>query len=110
MVTSEAAGLRMFDMHSLVLPDGAEVQVRQIEAGDAPALHRFHHGLSADSIYLRHFHSLPELSSGQEVYFTQVDGKYRLALIALDPTAPMLCRTRADRHASAKARLVFGPG
>jgi GNAT superfamily N-acetyltransferase len=78
----------MTALHQITLPDGAVVPVRQIEAEDAPALHRFHHGLSADSIYLRHFHTLPELSPSQEAYFTQVDGRYRLALVALDPAAP----------------------
>lgn len=73
--------------HALALGDGTVVPVRQIEPADAPALHRFHHALSADSIYLRHFHSLPDLTSRQESIFTHVDGRYRLALVALDPAA-----------------------
>jgi RimJ/RimL family protein N-acetyltransferase len=80
--------LSMTAIHQITLPDGTVVPLRQIAPEDAPALHRFHHDLSADSIYLRHFHSLPDLTSSQEAYFTGVDGTYRHALIALDPAAP----------------------
>jgi GNAT superfamily N-acetyltransferase len=76
------------DLHLLTLPDGTVVPVRRILPEDAPALRRFHAGLSAHSIYLRHFYFLPKLSPNQESFFTHVQGKHRLALVGLDPAVP----------------------
>lgn len=70
---------------TLVLRDGTCVPVREIRAGDAPALQRLVGRLSERSIYLRFFGPIKELSDGQARRFAEVDGRDRFALVALDP-------------------------
>ena len=72
----------------VTLNDGTRIPIRSIRPSDAGALQRFHLGLSDYSIYLRHVHALPRLTEDQLAYFTQLDGVYRFALIALDPESP----------------------
>lgn len=69
----------------LALRDGSCVPVRKIEPGDAAALRRFVERLSERSIHMRYFGSMKELSEKQARYFAEVDGRYRYALVALDP-------------------------
>ena len=82
------------------LPGGAEALVREIQPEDAPALQRFHSGLSARSVYMRFFELLPRLSDDRAAYFTHLDGADRHALVALDPAHPeeILGVVRYDRE------------
>jgi RimJ/RimL family protein N-acetyltransferase len=73
---------------AVILNDGRRIPVRPIRPADADALQRFHLKLSDYSIYLRHVHALPRLTDDQLAYFTQLDGVYRFALVALDPESP----------------------
>jgi GNAT superfamily N-acetyltransferase len=72
----------------LDLPGGLTIPFRPIEPGDAAALQRFHSQLSERSIYQRFIEFLPRLSDDRAHYFTNVDGRDRFALVALDPLAP----------------------
>ena len=69
----------------LTLPDGVVVPVRPIRPDDAPALQRLYGRLSEQSIRLRFFHSMENLSDQKAKDFAQVDGINRYALVALDP-------------------------
>lgn len=88
---------------TLVLPDGAVVPFRPIRADDAAALQAFHAGLSVQSVYLRFFGFVPELSAERARYFTDLDGTDRFALVALDPAEPetIIAVIRYDREAGA---------
>src|SRR5215218_120164 len=70
---------------TMVLADGTQVQVREIEPGDAPALQRLVGRLSEQSIYLRFFGPMNELSDKKAKHFAEVDGEDQYALVALDP-------------------------
>ena len=69
----------------LTLPDGVVVPVRTILPDDAPALQRLHGRLSEQSIRLRFFGPMKELSDQKAKHFAHVDGANRYALVALDP-------------------------
>lgn len=73
---------------NITLPDGTVVPARTIQPSDAAALQRFHRRLSQQSIYLRFFGVVPELSASRAHYFTNLDGVQRFAVIALDPANP----------------------
>ena len=66
----------------VVLRDGSVCHVRPIKPSDGPGLHRFHAGQSAESIYLRFFAPLRELSERDVHHFTHVDYVDRVALVA----------------------------
>jgi acyl-CoA synthetase (NDP forming)/RimJ/RimL family protein N-acetyltransferase len=66
----------------VVLRDGGVVHVRPIRPEDAEAVHIFHAGQSAESIYLRFFAPLPRLSDREVARFTQVDHVDRVGLVA----------------------------
>lgn len=85
---------------TLVLPDGAVVLFRPIHQDDAAALQAFHAGLSVQSVYLRFFGFMPELTAERAHYFTDLDGTDRFALVALDPGAPgtIIAVVRYDRE------------
>ena len=70
---------------TMVLADGTQVQVREIQPEDAPALQRLVGRLSDQSIHLRFFGPMDKLSDKQARYFAEVDGKDQYALVALDP-------------------------
>jgi RimJ/RimL family protein N-acetyltransferase len=70
---------------TMVLADGTQVQVREIEPGDAPALQRLVGRLSEQSVYLRFFGPMNELSDKKAKHFAEVDGEDQYALVALDP-------------------------
>ena len=70
---------------TMVLSDGTQVQVREIQAGDAPALQRLVGRLSDQSIHLRFFGPMDELSDKKARHFAEVDGEDQFALVALDP-------------------------
>ena len=69
----------------LTLADGTYVLVREIQPGDAPALQRLVGRLSEQTIHLRYFGPMKQLSDKQAQYFAEVDGQDRYALVALDP-------------------------
>jgi L-amino acid N-acyltransferase YncA len=73
------------ERRKLTLPDATLVPVRTIRPDDAPALQRLHSRLSEQSIRLRFFGSMEQLSDQQAKRFAQVDGVNRYALVALDP-------------------------
>jgi len=85
LVDGAGAPLAEEDSGTVELPDGTSVPYRAIAPDNAAALQRFHHRLSERSIYLRFFGAKPELSDRKAGYFTNVDGKDRFALVALDP-------------------------
>lgn len=65
----------------VVLRDGSIANLRAITPADGDRLRRFHAGQSEESIYLRFFAPMRELSD-QDVYrFTHVDYKERAALV-----------------------------
>jgi RimJ/RimL family protein N-acetyltransferase len=72
----------------LALRDGTIVPYRPITPADREALQRFHTRLSGASIYLRFFGARPFLSEALARYFTELDGRDRFALVALDPIDP----------------------
>lgn len=61
---------------------GDVVHLRPIRPEDAPALIRFHQGLSPQSVYRRFFFVHPTLSSAEAARFTRIDYVDRLALVA----------------------------
>jgi len=69
----------------LALADGTCVLVREIQPEDAPALQRLVGRLSEQTIHLRYFGPMRQLSDKQARYFAEVDGQDRYALVALDP-------------------------
>ena len=85
LVDGAGAPLAEEESGAVVLSDGMSVPYRAIAPDNAAALQRFHHRLSERSIYLRFFGAKPDLSDRTAGYFTNVDGKDRFALVALDP-------------------------
>jgi RimJ/RimL family protein N-acetyltransferase len=73
---------------SLALSDGTRVPLRRIRAEDAEALQRLVGRSSDRSVELRFFGPLKELSNEMARRFSDLDGKDRFALIALDPENP----------------------
>jgi len=68
----------------VLLRDGHPVHLRPITPADGDALRRFHRGLSARTVYFRFFGAKPELTDEDVAYFTGVDHRDRVALVALD--------------------------
>jgi acyl-CoA synthetase (NDP forming)/GNAT superfamily N-acetyltransferase len=67
----------------IVMRDGTVAHVRPITPADADALRAFHAGQSDESIYLRFFAPMRNLSDRDVFRFTHVDYADRVALIAL---------------------------
>ncbi|HKJ13038.1 MAG TPA: GNAT family N-acetyltransferase [Ornithinimicrobium sp.] len=67
----------------LVLSDGSVARVRPITPDDTEGLHRFHAGQSAESVYLRFFAPVPQLSARDVHRFTHVDHHDRVALVVV---------------------------
>ncbi|MDQ2784087.1 MAG: hypothetical protein M3Y58_03690, partial [Chloroflexota bacterium] len=88
------------DQGTITLADGTMIPFRPIRPGDSGTLQAFHRTLSEQSIYLRFFGFLRELTAEQAHYFTHLDGINRFALIALDPATPdtILAVVRFDRE------------
>lgn len=70
---------------SIGLAGGVRAPVREVEPTDAPALRRLVGRLSADSVYMRYFGHVKELTKERARRFAEVDGCDRFALVALDP-------------------------
>jgi hypothetical protein len=85
---------------TLTLPDGHDIPFRPIDPDDVPALHRFHSRLSGETVYLRFFGPLDELSEQKAQYFAHTDGVDHVGLVALDPDDPdeMIAIVRYDRE------------
>ena len=66
----------------VVLRDGSVAHVRPIKPSDVEAVHRFHAGQSDESIYMRFFAPLRQLSERDVTRFTNVDYVDRVALVA----------------------------
>ena len=88
------------ELEPLRLVDGSTVPCRPISPSDQSALQRFHRRLSSESIYLRHFGVVPDLSAAQVYHFTHLDYVDRYALVALDPADPseIIAVVRYDRE------------
>lgn len=84
----------------LTLDDGQEVPVRHIQPEDASALQRLHSRCSEETVYLRFFGPVEELSNEKARYFAHVDGTDRFALVALDPAqqGEIIAVARFDRE------------
>jgi acetyl coenzyme A synthetase (ADP forming)-like protein len=65
------------------MADGRPVRLRAIRPDDADALVEFHRGLSPDTVYYRFFSFHPELAPHEVERFTNVDGRDRVALVAV---------------------------
>ncbi len=65
----------------VVLRDGSVGHVRPIRPDDADGIRTFHSGQSEESIYLRFFAPIRELSDRDVQRFTQVDNVDRVALV-----------------------------
>lgn len=65
----------------VVLRDGSVAHIRPISPDDADGVRRFHAGQSEESIYLRFFAPLRELSDRDVARFTTVDHHLRVALV-----------------------------
>ena len=90
----------------VVLRDGGVVHVRPIRPEDAEAVHVFHAGQSAESIYLRFFAPLPRLSDREVARFTQVDHVDRVGLVATLSDA-IVGIARYDRIEDGRAEVAF---
>jgi acyl-CoA synthetase (NDP forming)/GNAT superfamily N-acetyltransferase len=90
----------------VVLRDGGVVHVRPIRPQDAEAVHVFHAGQSAESIYLRFFAPLPRLSDKEVARFTQVDYVDRVGLVATLGDA-IVGIARYDRLDDGSAEVAF---
>ena len=66
----------------VVLRDGTVAHVRPIRPADADGIRRFHSAQSDESIYLRFFAPLRQLSDADVLRFTHVDYSDRVALVA----------------------------
>ena len=88
------------ESRSITLADGVLIPIRSIRPDDVPALQRLHDRLSEQTIRLRFFGPMKELSDRKAKYFTHVDGTDRLALVALDPEEPseIIAVVRFDRE------------
>lgn len=69
----------------LTLADGRTVPVREIRSGDAKALQRLFGRLSEQTVEMRYFGPMKQLSDKQARRFAEVDSVERYALVALDP-------------------------
>ena len=93
----------------VVTSDGAVVHVRPIRPEDAEGLHRFHAGQSAESIYLRFFAPIRQLSDKDVHRFTHVDHHARVALVATirEDIAGIGRFDRIDGHDGPTAEVAF---
>lgn len=67
----------------VVLSDGGTVHVRPVRPEDGPLVAAFHARQSPESIYYRYFTARPQLSERELEHLTNVDGRARLAFVAL---------------------------
>ena len=90
----------------VVLRDGTVAHIRPITPADADGLRQFHSRQSDESIYLRFFAPLRQLSDRDVYRFTHVDHHDRVALVAtLD--GEIIGVGRYDRIDAASAEVAF---
>ena len=90
----------------VVLRDGSVAHVRPIRPEDADGVRRFHAGQSAESIYLRFFAPLKQLSDRDVARFTEVDYHERVALVAT-VRDEIIGIARYDRIDATTAEVAF---
>ncbi len=90
----------------VVLRDGSVAHVRPITPADADRLRAFHGAQSDESIYLRFFAPLRELSDRDVVRFTTVDHSSRVALVAT-VRGDIVGVGRFDRTEGTRAEVAF---
>ncbi|NUR17223.1 MAG: GNAT family N-acetyltransferase [Dermatophilaceae bacterium] len=81
-VSARAAGAPLEWEADVVLRDGSVAHIRPITPDDADGIRAFHSKQSEESIYLRFFAPLRELSERDVHRFTHVDHHDRVALVA----------------------------
>lgn len=90
----------------VVLRDGSVAYVRPITPADAALVREFHAGQSEESIYLRFFAPLRELSDRDVKRFTVVDYDQRVALVVL-LRGKIIGIGRYDRVGEGTAEVAF---
>jgi acyl-CoA synthetase (NDP forming)/RimJ/RimL family protein N-acetyltransferase len=90
----------------VVLRDGSVAHVRPITPDDGDALRRFHNAQSDESIYLRFFAPLRELSDRDVHRFTHVDYSDRVALV-VTLAGEIIGVGRYDRITPTSAEVAF---
>ncbi|MEP6799442.1 MAG: GNAT family N-acetyltransferase, partial [Lapillicoccus sp.] len=90
----------------VVLRDGSVAHVRPIVPADADGLREFHRRQSDESIYLRFFAPLRELSDRDVFRFTNVDHLNRVALVAT-VREDLVGIGRFDKIDATKAEVAF---
>jgi acyl-CoA synthetase (NDP forming)/RimJ/RimL family protein N-acetyltransferase len=65
----------------VLLRDGTTAHLRPIRPADAEDLQRFHLAQSPESVYLRFFAPMPQLSASDAHHFTHVDHRRRVAFV-----------------------------
>jgi hypothetical protein len=91
----------------VVLRDGSVAHVRPITPADGPAVRRFHAGQSEESIYLRFFAPLRELSDKDIHRFTVVDYDDRVALVVTLRDDIVGIGRYDQRRRAARAEVAF---
>ncbi|NUO34632.1 MAG: GNAT family N-acetyltransferase [Dermatophilaceae bacterium] len=105
-VSARAAGAPLEWEADVVLRDGSVAHIRPITPDDADGIRAFHSKQSEESIYLRFFAPLRELSERDVHRFTHVDHHDRVALVAtLDGEITGI--GRYDRIAPTSAEVAF---
>ena len=90
----------------VVLRDGTVAHLRPIKPSDVEGIHRFHAGQSEESIYLRFFAPLRQLSEKDVHRFTHVDYVDRVALVVLHRD-DIIGVGRYDRVGPRSAEVAF---
>jgi acyl-CoA synthetase (NDP forming)/GNAT superfamily N-acetyltransferase len=90
----------------VVLRDGSVTHLRPITPADAEAVRRFHAGQSDESIYMRFFAPLRQLSDRDVARFTNVDYHERVALVAT-VRGDIIGIGRYDRITPTTAEVAF---
>lgn len=75
------------DGASFTLRDGTAYFIRPLRPDDAPRLQALHSRLSAESIRLRFMAAIPVLSQAEAQRLADIDGRNRMALVAVRPAA-----------------------
>jgi GNAT superfamily N-acetyltransferase len=97
-VSTEQIGAAAFVGSSpRLLTDGRRVSVRPIEPTDVVGLRAMHGRLSVTSVVRRFFTALPELGMLQATRFCEVDGRARVALVAVSAAGELVAVARYDR-------------
>ncbi len=105
-VSAQSTGAPVEWEADVVLRDGTVAHVRPITPDDAEGIRHFHSRQSAESIYLRFFAPLRELSERDIYRFTHVDYRDRVALVAtLD--GEIIGIGRYDRIDPGSAEVAF---